>query len=421
MKNLNRRISLLIFSSFLLFIIWTSSGLAKTSSKIISLSPSEIHLIQNKISKKSRIETIRAGKNGDIFAAGSFQKNKKTNIFLTKIKNGNFATDFGKKGIFKIKLSKKDQIFGIDQDKNGNIFVAGYLTFKSNRIAFVIKLDETGKLDTTFGKNGFFLTKKYRNSEFHFLRVDSLNRPVMVGYFSNKSKVNGLVMRLDSSGKPDHTFANKGFFEWNHSKIDRFFSLTISHDQILVTGSTWIQNQNENCMILKLNTNGMLDNRFNHTGLIVFNSGPKQDICSAITTQNDQIYVTGFHTVASKKTNIFLGGIDQSGKPLWNQKGQLDFDYYGGIDTAHGISVFNNEIIISGEYHKFKKNSFFPDGFALLKISLESLEAKKYEFHIPNQNGPYGIHGMTIDSSGKIWLGGYIKNKFTLAGLSLLE
>jgi len=188
---------------------------------------------------------IRILNDGSIVVAGTYNTRPNTELGLCKLTaNGELDKEFATNGIWHMNImqdftmpSDHESFFNILEDKNGNLVLSGSgLTNDlgwGNR-AFLSKFSSNGKLDKSFGKNGFFcfdfggsnkpifqignnyITAGWLNNESH--KIISVNSDGSFGdyiytsdiYYFMDMKLHGNTLYLGGGYKIDdnHIFAN---------------------------------------------------------------------------------------------------------------------------------------------------------------------------------------------------------------------
>lgn len=146
-------------------------------------------------------------------------------------------------------LGNSDYAFGAGVQSDGKIIVAGFTTDGVFRRAALTRLDpDTGAVDTSFGINGF-VTTSVGNDDFLEVRgsrvvhVDPQNRIIVVGSssYDGFSQTNGMVIRYNSNGSLDTSFAGDGIFEDDvgGETLTAFRSVTMRGTTIMAAGFTY--------------------------------------------------------------------------------------------------------------------------------------------------------------------------------------
>ena len=239
-----------------------------------------------------------------------------------------------------------DEPFGIAIDGSGNVYVTGYTdgnldeTNAGSDDIFVIKLTSAGALDSTFAGNGILqlgattfpsATGRDRTTS---IIVNSSQEVFVSGETysslgeSNDGQNDAFVMKLDSSGALDTSFATNGIFQLGNTSVpgdansyDAFNDLSFdASNNIIVAGSTTSSIEepysNSDVMLVRLTSSGVLDPTFDTNGVVHFGRTSlgsdrvsSDEYVSRIYIDNSgDIYLTG--DAESNLGDFHVGGSD---------------------------------------------------------------------------------------------------------------
>jgi uncharacterized delta-60 repeat protein len=267
-------------------------------------------------------------KNNKIVVTGSANPGTTSNFAVVRYnEDGTFDTTFNpdtpRPGIVVTAVSVNDDIpKAVVIDDNNKILVAGITTSQINSDIALVRYNENGTLDQTFGivgRPGIVITDISNNDAANDVKID-LDNKIVVGGFSSQintvtgtNKTNFTLVRYNDDGTLDTTFnpptaLRPGVVVTSISlNNDVINSLVIDMDnRIVVTG---FANNNNNNMFAtaRYNPNGLLDPTFNPPGLIpgvvtnnIFNGTISPGIIGdnesnfVVLDQENRIVVTGF-------------------------------------------------------------------------------------------------------------------------------
>ena len=183
------------------------------------------------------IKDIAIDNNGKIILVGN---QNDENIFIAKLRtDGHFDTTFGTNGI--VTYDNNDYIDianAVAIDSNRKIIVAG----ASNGVMALIKLNNDGSFDLSFGTKGIVLDESGELlSEGLDLTIDANDNILVVGA-NNASTRKMIIWRFDTTGKADITFNNSGITTFKNKYVDGGYilgsAITLDDNgKILVGGS----------------------------------------------------------------------------------------------------------------------------------------------------------------------------------------
>jgi len=212
---------------------------------------------------------IASDSNDYIYSAGIVTTNNyaNTSILLTKSKqNGTADSTFGSQGIVISSLTPdgKDYINAIAVTPSQEIVVGGYATIGTVRNSLLAKYKSNGTLDSSFGVNGIVTHLTGASTRINALAVQSDGKIIAVGTSRiNRSSI--WVARYNSDGTLDGTFGMNGIdtIHYAASSWDSAIAVGIqSSGKIIVGGMTGTSAILTTMMLLRLNTDGTLDNTF---------------------------------------------------------------------------------------------------------------------------------------------------------------
>ncbi len=207
------------------------------------------------------------------------------------------------------------------------------------------KDDAPGDLDTSFDSDGISLTPSaiYPGNG-NSIAIQSDRKIVVAGRCCNTADDGFAVLRFNEDGTPDTTFNGDGtFFLQLSTGYDIANAVAIQADnKIVLAGQS-----NNTFVVMRLNSDGSLDNSFNGNGKVTVNFGVA-DFANSLSIQPDgKIVVGGSTQLASNVATDFAVA-------RLNPDGSLDttFDGDGKVVTA----------IKPGNYDYIKGTTIQPDG-----------------------------------------------------------
>ncbi len=204
--------------------------------------------------KTSHVNAIAIQNNGKILVGGRFNKYNGVDIGKKIIRlNSDGSVD----NSFDTGTGFDDAVETIVLSPNGEIFVGGdFTTYKGTRVDGIAKINPDGTLDTSFDTNPV----GYINlPEIEAIAVQSDGKVVAGGEFTKFDGVTlGNIVRFNTDGTVDNTFnTGTGFNK-------RVEEITIQDDgKILIGGRFDDYNGTSSTRIIRLNTDGSVDNSFN--------------------------------------------------------------------------------------------------------------------------------------------------------------
>lgn len=199
---------------------------------------------------------------GNIILAGRTATSGDHDFMIARLDpNGALDTTFGSGGFsYPIASASNDEIWSIGFQPDGKIILGGESFQGINNIA-IARLNANGSLDPTFGTNGFFFKAINNRSSFtNRVYVNFIGEIFVTGQYDNVSNYNMYVLKLDSNGALDNTFSGDGIYTTLNATSGR--DMSYEGDGRLIVFGTAFENidQQDNFYFLALNVNGVPDN-----------------------------------------------------------------------------------------------------------------------------------------------------------------
>lgn len=267
---------------------------------IFRFAPSESH---------DFMERLLIQSDGKILTMGRTRTDKSNYELYVSRHNtdGSLDLTFADNGIFRHKVDPlaylndlKDAALGA----NGLIYLTGHIFDNTNNKSYILCLDENGFIFPMFGDNGLVLSEYGGGIVYDCIDIDNMGRPVVAGYLNDII----IVRRFDESGNPDMTFGESGTVNIpiENSSYTYAYGLDIAEDnKIILVGervddTTGIR---RGCVV-KLKSNGTLDNSFGKGGVVNVNVGELVEFPQAITIQPDGKYLVVGHDEIYTEGNV---------------------------------------------------------------------------------------------------------------------
>jgi uncharacterized delta-60 repeat protein len=265
---------------------------------------------------------------GKILVAGSILLTTGDMAVARYNTNGTLDNTFGTSGIANIDFNNSgDGAAAILIQSDGKIVLAGSTTNSSNnRDIAVTRLNTNGTLDNTFGTGGKFTldVDGYNFDGAWDAELQSDGKIVIVAMAGTDMFSKTAVLRLNTNGTLDNSFDGDGIlkaFSFGSFNLSSLHSLTIQPDgKILIAGS-----KNNNFAVARLNTDGSLDNTYGTSGVF---SGTDMSTASRIYLQSDGKLLATYSHATQTSINVLR----------LNSNGTLDagFGTGGKVSTSLG-------------------------------------------------------------------------------------
>jgi hypothetical protein len=210
----------------------------------------------------------------------------------------------------------------------------GY-TYNNTAAGRIIKLNQDLTVDYTFtGGTGFNASPYY--FAYNSITQQPDGKLIVTGNFRQYSGVSlNRIVRLNTDGSIDNTFnSGTGFNGTTYSGL-------IDGGQILVVGAFFEYSGQTNRQIVKLNSNGSIDNTFNSGNGFSRFSGVS--FSTTIIQYSDKYFVIG-------DFDNYNGGT-ANGLIQLNQDGSINASFNYGTGLVFSAGTFNTGIILSNGVH----------------------------------------------------------------------
>ncbi|MCB0748645.1 MAG: hypothetical protein KDC90_14385, partial [Ignavibacteriae bacterium] len=314
-------------------------------------------------------------------------------LFLNKsyAQAGQLDSTFGQGGIVNTIFNASNSSSLINStaiQDDGKIVAVGYSTDGAYEHFTVIRYNANGSLDVTFGINGIVITKVGKKSGgFNSIAIQDDGKIVACGY-TFTSKTECVIVRYNTNGSLDNTFGFNGITLLNDvSDSDKgAISIAIQNDKKIVVSGSFINGSDYDFMLARLNSNGELDNLFGSNGIVSEKIETYNERAKSISIQKDgKIIVVGTIFFTSNKLSIVM--------ERYNPNGTLDKTFgtngyvisnIGSLNIqAESVALQSDEkIVVAG-----LSDSGNPSSFITIRY---------------NSNGTidntFGVNGSTISS-----------------------
>lgn len=294
-------------------------------------------------------------KDGKIIVAGYSSAGLNADFALVRYAaNGQLDLSFGKEGkVITAVGNSNDYAKSIALQADGKIVVAGGSYNGLNYDFALVRYNENGLLDNTFGLNGKVTTDiGNSNDNGESVAIDADGKIVLTGYSCMDADKNIALARYNADGSPDISFNEDGKLTTDiEGAYNAGNSVALQSDgKILVAGYSF-GFYNNGFALLRYNANGELDHTFGESGITTTRVGNENAIGKSVAVLADgKILVSGYtHNDADYDFALVK----------YNSNGTLDSTFNGNGTATTAIKNFNDygnsmaiqadgKIIISG-------------------------------------------------------------------------
>jgi uncharacterized delta-60 repeat protein len=243
---------------------------------------------------------------------------------------------FGTNGIVTTDInSENDVAYSVNVQSDGKIIVAGYTDNGTDYDIFVIRYNSNGTMDNTFGNNGIIITQVGSSDEIAYsVKVQSDGKILTAGYSSNGNDNDFAVIRYNENGSLDNTFGTNGIVTTQvGASGDYAYSISIQNDGKIVLSGCYYTGTTSDIALVRYNSNGTLDNTFGTNGIVIIEIGSSSNCAYTSAIQND-----GKIVVAGKSENGSNYSVFTTVRYLDDASTDIDEENSGEIPTEYFLS-----------------------------------------------------------------------------------
>ena len=284
-----------------------------------------------------------------------------------------------------------DYISSIVQLSNGKILVGGNFNWYNDVLTkSIIRLNSDGSIDNTFNT-----TINFGPINAQTIAVQPDGKILVGGHAMDYNRNGNLnIARLNSDGTVDNTFIRPTGGDITQELVR---NIALQADgKILISGRLLVNNHSVGKKMLRLNSDGSIDNSFNSGG-----SGANSEIY-AITSQSDgKILIGGEFTTYNGSTVNRITRLNSDGTidNTFNSSGA------GANNNVNAITIQSDgKIIIGGNFTTY--NGSTVNG----TTRLNSDGTIDNTFNSGSSGANNGVNAIAIQSDGKILIRGYFIN-----------
>ncbi len=242
------------------------------------------------------IQSIAVQPDGKIIAAGSSRESsQKRFTFVRYNQDGSLDDTFGNNGvaIFTPNNIYGNFIMGVEILPDGKIVGGGYVYDGSVASPAIIKLNEDGSLDETFGDGGMVFDSYSGHSvQVEQMKLQNDGKIVLAGYYDTQI----MTLRYNADGTIDQSYGNNGLCVLSVGNASYTKGLAIQDDNKAVVCGFYYNGGPNKWAIVRINENGTPDETFGDNGQVLLSIGSNVDFANTVEIQDDGKILVGGHT-----------------------------------------------------------------------------------------------------------------------------
>ncbi|MCS6955137.1 MAG: delta-60 repeat domain-containing protein, partial [Candidatus Calescibacterium sp.] len=199
-------------------------------------------------------------------------------------------------------------------DASGKVYVLGDSNNGRKSVVYISRFNSDGSVDRTFGSEGKVVFKNIAGGSWDKTYLSCLHVKEDKIYVSGESMnsnsdYDAFVIKLNSNGSLDSTFANGGILVLNNlagGQWDDFGRAIYFHEKIYLAGKSWNaqgENAHTDVFVVRINNDGSIDKSFGKDGKVILNSVAGGD-------WDDDV----FALQVDSKCKVYIGGTSWNGR-----------------------------------------------------------------------------------------------------------
>lgn len=242
-------------------------------------------------STDARARAIAAVPDGSLIVVGSLGGGAHERVVVARLDAaGRLDSEFGTGGIVRADLGGSSAGgFAVALDADGRIVVAG----RVDRDLAVVRFDAQGDIDSGFGDDG--VTRIDVEGGFDLARAIAVRDGVVVvaGTTSAQGESDFVVVRLDDDGDPDASFGEGGLRRTDLGGIESAHALALQPDGSIVVAGQTTNEEGSDLALVAYRPDGELVEGFGRGGRVRTDLKSAADAALALALQHDKLIAAG--------------------------------------------------------------------------------------------------------------------------------
>jgi len=320
------------------------------------------------------LNTIVITPSGNIVVAGNSSPNGHTEFTLARYSSsGALDATFGSQGIVTTDFNGlPTSIISLALQPDGMIIAGGTVPTNGNGDFALARYTANGSLDPTFNSTGIVTSDFGSLDILNSVAVSSDGRIYAGGLSSDGVAYNHFrIARYNPDGSPDLSFNGGSVFPAAGNSNDNLFAMKIQADgKIVAAGTTTPASGNQDLQLVRVNTDGTIDNGFGNSGFTYGDINSAQDDVSFLTFDSQGNILTGGDNVDFSKMEGYISyscfRFTSAGSPdIGFGNGGKFIDYFPSytFDYRSMFMQSNGKLIAMSGSNAQADNSLYLNGF----------------------------------------------------------
>ncbi|HYV92930.1 MAG TPA: T9SS type A sorting domain-containing protein [Chitinophagales bacterium] len=355
---------------------------------------------------------------GKVILVGNSYNGTNNDIVLLRYNtDGYLDTSFDSDGIDSIAVgSSGDYGRSVAIQDNGKIIVAGYTWNAGGYDVALVRCNPDGSLDSGFGNNGKVVSMIGTADDRGFaIALQSDNKILVAGFTETGTDYNFALLRYNEIGTFDSSFGTGGKVVTAISTgVDDAYAVVIQPDGKILEAGYAFNGTNDDFAMARYTTNGTLDPTFGTNGIVTTGIGNQHDWILSISLQTDgKILAVGYTGDGGSNDEFALAryNVDGSLDVSFNGDGKVITSFPNGYATAASASILpSGKIIVAGSVVGYGLD------FALVQYnadgSLDSSFGSNGKLLTDIDSSDDYARKILVQSDGRIVVSGYSSKNF---------
>ena len=297
---------------------------------------------------------VKALSNGKYLICGQNSAGSYFRAFVLRVNNnGTIDNTFGNNGVLIINPNNFNcDAWAMEVAPSGSIYLAGYMTVSTVLKSAVWKVTPNGALDNRFGQiGGIYISTNSFNERLFGIDLDMANNRIAVAGISNNiTSPEGLVCLIDTNGIGINSFngncVKKVVYNGNPTNL---YDVYLKSNEVIVNGNCIIS-ANQKALVASLNLNGSLNTAFGSNGYYADSAADYSGFSKVLVDCKGDVY-SGGNIVYNGYRSMYIlklkanGSIDNSFASNGIFVSRFNPDF---DEIIEGMSFYSDSAIVAG-------------------------------------------------------------------------
>lgn len=271
--------------------------------------------------------------------------------------DGSLDASFGTGGIVITDIiGRNSEGYGMALQNDGKIIVVGASDDAAEANTALVRYNSNGTPDNAFDADGIVITDLFNTEDFGYTIVVQDDNKILVGGFAVAAAAEDFALiRYNNDGTLDNTFGSDGIVTTDFGGFYNIANcMLIQNDGKIVLAGFTTNGLDEDFAIARYNSDGSLDNSFDGDGKVTTDfDGSEENINSIALQSSGKIIVGGYSFINAPLLEDFIiaryninGSLDNT----FGSEGFITTDFNSLFDKVSTVLVQSDDKIIAAGY-----------------------------------------------------------------------